>query len=134
MLSPLYFNRYGNLHLSSLIWMPTCALDIEWLLSSTPFDTATCCGCDYGRFCCVFVIFGCTRNCEFVDLLRSVAIVFGRLNVARFVSFDLMRHCLLILTSDMMKLEHFQWSKVMTAMLAFEAINSLMFGSLLPMR
>jgi hypothetical protein len=65
-----------------------------------------------------------------VDLLRSVAIVFGRLNVARFVSFDLMRRCLLKLTSDMMKLEHFQWPKVLTAMLAFESIDSLMFGSL----
>jgi hypothetical protein len=65
-----------------------------------------------------------------VDLSRSVAIVFGRLRVARFVSFDLMRHCLLILTSDMMKLEHFQWSKVLAAMLAFDLIDSLMFGSL----
>jgi hypothetical protein len=69
-----------------------------------------------------------------VDLSRSVAIVCGRLRVARFVSFDLMRRCLLILTSDMMKLELFQWSMVMTAMLAFEAIDSLMFGSLLLMR
>jgi hypothetical protein len=69
-----------------------------------------------------------------VDLSRSVAIVCGCLRVARFVSFDLVRHCVRILTSDMMKLELFQWSKVMTAMLAFEAIDSLMFGSLLLMR
>jgi hypothetical protein len=69
-----------------------------------------------------------------VDLSRSVAIVFGRLNVARFVSFDLMRHCLLILKSDMMKLEHFQWPMEMTAMLAFDLVDSLMFGSALPMR
>jgi hypothetical protein len=69
-----------------------------------------------------------------VDFSRSVAIVCGRLNVARFVSFDLMRHCLLILTSDVMKLEHFQWSMVLKAMLAFDRIDSLMFGSLLPMR
>ena len=69
-----------------------------------------------------------------VDLSRSVAIVCGRLNVARFVSFDLMRRCLLKLTLDMMKLEHFQWPMVLAAMLAFDLIDSLMFGSLLPMR
>jgi hypothetical protein len=33
-----------------------------------------------------------------------------------------------------MKLEHFQWLKVLAAMLAFDLIDSLMFGSLLPMR
>ena len=44
--------------------MPTSAFDIEWLLSSTPFDTATCVDAIDGRFCCLFVIFGCTRNCE----------------------------------------------------------------------
>jgi hypothetical protein len=65
-----------------------------------------------------------------VDLSRSVAIVCGRLNVARFVSFGLMRHCLLILTSDVMKLEHFQWLKVLAASLAFDLVDSLMFGSL----
>jgi hypothetical protein len=55
-----------------------------------------------------------------VDLSRSVAIVCRRLNVARFVSFDLMRHCVRILTSDIMKLEHFQWLMVLAAMLAFD--------------
>jgi hypothetical protein len=69
-----------------------------------------------------------------VDLLRSVAMVFGCLNVARFVSSDLMRRCLLILTSDMMKLDHFQWLKVLAAMLAFDLIDIVMFGSLLPLR
>jgi hypothetical protein len=68
-----------------------------------------------------------------VDLSRSVAIVCGCLKVARFVSFGLMRRCLLILTSDVMKLEHFQWSKVLAAMHVFESIDSLMFG-LLPVR
>ena len=77
---------------------------------------------------------GARATVSLVDLLRSVAIVFGRLNVARFVSFDLMRRCLIILTSDIMKLELFQWSKVLAAMLAFESIDSLMFGSLLPVR
>jgi hypothetical protein len=77
---------------------------------------------------------GVRATVSIVDLSRSVAIVFGRLNVAGFVSFDLMRRCLLILTSDMMKLEHFQWPMVMTALLAFESIGRLMFGSLLPMR
>jgi hypothetical protein len=45
--------------------MPTTAFDIEWLSSSTPFDTATCVDAIDGRFCCLFVIFGCTRNCEY---------------------------------------------------------------------
>jgi hypothetical protein len=87
-----------------------------------------------GDFAVFLSCLGACATVSIVDLLRSVAIVFGRLNVARFVSFDLMRRCLLILTSDMMKLELFQWSMVMTARLAFEAINSLMIGSLLPMR
>jgi hypothetical protein len=73
---------------------------------------------------------GVRATVSLIDLSGSVAIVCGRLNVARFVSFDLMRRCLLILTSDMMKLEHFHWSTVLAAMLVFEAIDSLMFGSL----
>jgi hypothetical protein len=77
---------------------------------------------------------GVRATVSLIDLSRSVAIVCRRLNVARFVSFDLMRHCLLILTSDMMKLEHFQWSKVLAALLVFDPIDSLMFGSALPMR
>ena len=87
-----------------------------------------------GDFAVCLSYLGARATVYLVDLSRSVAIVCGRLNVARFVSFDLMRHCLLILTSDIVKLEHFQWSKVLTAMLAFESIDSLMFGSLLPMR
>jgi hypothetical protein len=87
-----------------------------------------------GDFVVCLSYLGARATVSMVDLSRSVAIVFGRLNVARFVSFDLMRRCLLILTSDMMKLEHFQWPKVLAAMLAFESIDSLMFGSLLPMR
>jgi hypothetical protein len=87
-----------------------------------------------GDFVVCLSYLGARATVSLVDLSRSVAIVFGRLNVARFVSFDLMRRCLLILTSDMMKLEHFQWSMVLAAMLAFESIDSLMFGSLLPMR
>jgi hypothetical protein len=87
-----------------------------------------------GDFVVCLSYLGARATVSLVDLSRSVAIVFGRLNVARFVSFDLMRRCLLKLTSDMMKLEHFQWPKVLAAMLAFESIDSLMFGSLLPMR
>jgi hypothetical protein len=87
-----------------------------------------------GDFVCFLAYLSARATVSMVDLSRSVAIVCRRLNVARFVSFDLMRHCLLILTSDMMKLEHFQWSKVLAAMLVFESIDSLMFGSLLPMR
>jgi hypothetical protein len=33
-----------------------------------------------------------------------------------------------------MKLEHFQWPKVLAVILAFDPIDSLMFGSALPMR
>jgi hypothetical protein len=87
-----------------------------------------------GDFVVCLSYLGARATVSLIDLSRSVAIVFGRLNVARFVSFDLMRRCLLILTSDMMKLEHFQWSMVLAAMLAFDLIDSLMFGSLLPMR
>jgi hypothetical protein len=87
-----------------------------------------------GDFVVCLSYLGVRATVSLIDLSRSVAIVFGRLNVARFVSFDLMRRCLLILTSDMMKLEHFQWSKVLAAMLAFEASDSLIFDSLLPMR
>jgi hypothetical protein len=87
-----------------------------------------------GDFAVCLSYLGARATVSMVDLSRSVAIVFGRLNVARFVSFDLMRRCLLILTSGVVKLEHFQWPMVMTAMLAFDLIDSLMFGSLLPMR
>jgi hypothetical protein len=87
-----------------------------------------------GDFAVCLSYLGARATVSMVDLSRSVAIVFGRLNVARFVSFDLMRRCLLILTSGIVKLEHFQWPMVMTAMLAFDLIDSLMFGSLLPMR
>jgi hypothetical protein len=87
-----------------------------------------------GDFAVCLSYLGARATVSLVDLSRSVAIVSGRLNVARLVSFDLMRRCLLILTSDMMKLELFQCPKIMTAMLAFESIDSLMFGSLLLMR
>jgi hypothetical protein len=83
-----------------------------------------------GDFAVCLSCLGARATVSMVDLSRSVAIVCGRLNVARFVSFGLMRRCLLILTSDMMKLEHFQWSKVLAAMLVFGSIDSLMFGSL----
>jgi hypothetical protein len=101
---------------------------------STPFDTATSVDAIDGRFCCFLSYLGVRATVSLIDLSRSVAIVCGRLNVARFVSFGLMRRCLYLLTSNMMKLEHFQWSMVLAAMLVFESIVSLMFGSALPMR
>jgi hypothetical protein len=115
--------------LPSLIWMSTSAFDIEWLLSSTRLTRRRAWMRLLGDFVDCLSYLGARATVSLVDLLRSVAIVFGRLNVARFVSFDLMRHCLLILTSAKMKLEQFQWPKVLAAMLAFESIDSLMFVS-----
>jgi hypothetical protein len=117
--------------------MSTSALDITWLLLST-VDAVWHGDVRWMRLMGDFVVclsyLGARATVRMVDLSRSVAIVFGRLNVARFVSLDLMRRCLLILTSDMMKLEQFRWPIVMTAMLAFDLVDSLMFGSALPMR
>jgi hypothetical protein len=60
-----------------------------------------------GDFAVCLSYLGARATVNMVGLSRSVANVFGRLNVARFVSFDLMRRCSLMLTSDMMKLKHF---------------------------
>ena len=107
--------------------MPTCALDIEWLCRRRRLARRRAWMRLLGDFAVCLSYLGARATVYLVDLSRSVAIVCGRLNVARFVSLDLMRRCLLKLTLDMMKLEQFQ---VLAAMLVFEAIDSLMFGSL----
>jgi hypothetical protein len=127
-------DRCGDIHLPSLIWMPTSALDIERLCRRRRLTRRRLWMRLLGDFAVCLSYLDARTTVSLVDLSRSVAIVCRRLNVARFVSFDLMRGCLAILTSDMMKLELFQWPKVLAAMLAFDLIGSLMFGSLLPMR